>query len=172
MARSAWSSLGYSVQSYLPYYAPPVAPARNVVQAGGAAVVSHPEAQRIDQHTAMVNRKPRLLGNRTLYSRGGQVKPWFRMIATGRVESTKFQPVLNYQWSGEFNDSIYEAGYPRNLGYSFKVRTIPKGAKQAPLYKMQPAPRITKSIFSRRAFGSGIHPVPAVSTNQPKRGRR
>jgi hypothetical protein len=163
VARSPWSSMGASIQAYLPYYAPPVDPQTNYITGGGASAMMHPEYQPIDEHTRLVNRMPRMLGIRWLYARGGQIKPWFRMISTGAVESTKFQPVLSYQWSGEFNDAIYEAGYPRNLGYTFKVPTIPAAALGTDRSQMLPRPRITRPIFSRRAYTSGVKPLPAVS---------
>lgn len=171
MARNGFSSLGYSIHAYQPYYAPPITPQTNYINGGKAAVVEHPDFATIDQHTTMVNREPRMLGIRWLYSRGGQIKPWFRMVATGRVESTKFQPVLSYQWSGEFNDSIYQAGYPRNLGYTFKVPTIPPRALGVQRDQMLPRPRFTRPIFSRRAYTSGVKPLPAQGIIPRKRTR-
>lgn len=171
MARNAWSSLGASVAAYQPYYAPPVTPSPNYIRGGGASATQHPDAQEIDQHTGLVNRMPRMIGIRWLYSRGGQIKPWFRMIGTGAVESTKFQPVLAYSWSGENNDAIYQAGYPRNLGYTFKVDTIPAAALGTQRDQMLPAPRFTRPIFSRRAYTSGVKPLPAVGIMPPRRKR-
>ena len=165
MARNGWSSLGASIAAYQPYYAPPVTPQPNYVRGGSAAAVMHPVAQPIDQHTSLVGRMPRMNGIRWLYSRGAQIKPWFRMIATGAVESTKFQPTLSYTWDGEFNDSIYQAGYPRNLGYSFKVDTVPPWALGTQNSQMLPAPRFTRPIFTRRAYTSGVKPLPAVGVN-------
>jgi len=172
MARNAFSSLGYSVQANLPYYAPPVTPQTNYIHGESAALQEGIPAQQIDQHTTLVNRMPRMLGIRNLYSRGGQIKPWFRMIATGAVESTKFQPVLSYTWDGEFYDAIYQAGYPRNLGYTFKVPTIPAPALQDDRWRMRPAPRFTRSIFARRANTSGVRPVPAQGVLPPRRRSR
>jgi len=171
MARNAWSSLGYSVQANLPYNAPPVTPSTNYINGGSAAYVDSVPGQQVDQHTALVNRMPRMLGIRNLYSRGGQIKPWFRMIATGAVERTKFQPVLSYTWDGEFYDAIYQAGYPRNLGYTFKVPTIPAPAMRDDRYRMLPSPRFTRSIFARRAVTSGVKPLPAQSTTPGRRRR-
>jgi hypothetical protein len=170
MARNAYSSLGASIAAYQPYYAPPVTPQPNYINGGTAAVTSMPH-QEIDQHTSLVNRMPSMLGIRWLYSRGGQIKPWFRSIATGAVESTKFQPVLSYTWSGEFNDAIYQAGYPRNLGYTFKVDTISPQALGQERFTMRPSPRITKPIFTRRAYTSGVKPVPAQAVNYFRRNR-
>lgn len=164
MARNAWGSLGRSIAAYQPYYAPPVTPSPNYIRGGQAARTEMPAHQEIDQHTSLVNRAPSMLGIRWLYSRGGQIKPWFRMIATGAVESTKFQPVLSYTWTGENNDAIYQAGYPRNLGYSFKVDTIPRAALGVQRDQMRPAPRWTRPIYSRRAYTSGVKGLPAQST--------
>lgn len=163
---NAFSSMGASVAAYQPYYAPPVEPASHFINGGSAAAVNMAEYrhQRITQHDRLVNRMPMMQGIRWLYSRGGQIKPWFRAVGTGTVESSKYQPVLSYQWSGEFNDSIYQAGYPRNLGYTFKVDTIPPWALGTSPYNMRPAPRFTRPIFSRRAYTSGIAPLPAVSS--------
>lgn len=163
-SRNAFSSLGASIVANQPYYAPPVTPQTHYINGGSAAAVNMAEYshQRISQHDRMVNRMPLMTGIRNLYSRGAQIKPWFRMMATGQVESTKFQPVLSYTWNGEFNDAIYQAGYPRNLGYSFKVDTIPPWALGTGPYNMQPTPQIRRSVFSRRAYTSGIPPVPAI----------
>lgn len=165
MARNAYSSLARSVAAYQPFYAPPVTPQTNYIQGGLAGYQAGIPNQRINQHDRLVNRMPRMLGIRWLYSRGGQTKPWFRSIATGQVESTKFQPINAYSWSGEFNDAIYEAGYPRNLGYSFKVPSIPDPALRRPAVEMRPAPRFTRSIFARRAYTSGSRPIPAQGVN-------
>lgn len=167
MARNGFSSLAYSVHAYQPFYAPPVTPQTHYVRGGSAALQATIPNQRINQHDRLVNREPRMLGIRWLYSRGGQIKPWFRMKATGAVESTKFQPVLSWSWSGEFNDAIYEAGYPRNLGYTFKVPTIPPMALAQPRDRMLAAPRFTRSIFARRAYTSGVAPLPAQGVNRP-----
>jgi len=173
MARNGFSSLGYSIHAYQPYYAPPVTPQTLYINGGYAGAKLDPDFHMIDQHTSVVNRMPRMLGIRWLYSRGGQIKPWFRMVATGRVESTKFQPVMAHTWEGEFNDSVYQAGFPRNLGYTFKVPTIPSwalnGQTQQP--QMLPRPRFTRPIFSRRAYTSGVTPLPAQGT-LPNRRRR
>jgi hypothetical protein len=167
MARNGFSSLAYSVAAYQPIYAPPVDPQTHYIRGGQAFFQATIPNQRIDQHNRLVNRKPRMLGIRWLYSRGGQVKPWFRMQSTGAVESSKFQPITSHTWEGEFNDAIYEAGYPRNLGYTFKVPTYPAQAVAQPRDRMMAAPRFTRSIFARRAYTSGVKPLPAVGTNRP-----
>lgn len=167
-APNSFSSLGQSIADYQPYYPPPVTPQTHYINGGSAAAVNMEEYahQKITDHDRLVNRMPRMNGIRWLYSRGGQLKPWFRMKATAAVESTKFQPVLSYTWQGEFNDSIYQAGYPRNLGYTFKVDTIPPWALGASPWQMQPAPQIRRPIFARRAYTSGIRALPAISSNR------
>lgn len=169
---NAFTSLGCSTESYQPMYAAPTGPPRAQMQQTGSALLTpRIPAQLVDQHTTMVNREPRMMGIRWLYSRGGQCKPWFRMIATGQVESTKFQPVLAHQWAGEFNDSIYQAGYPRNLGYTFKVDQ-PVNTYTTPGPSMASKPWIRRPYYARRAYTSGIAGVPAESTYPPKRGQR
>lgn len=171
MSRNGWSSLGYSIHAYQPFYAPPVDPQTHFIKTGSAVLQQNIPNQRISQHDRLVNRMPRMLGIRWLYSRGGQVKPWFRMIGTGAVESTKFQPITSHTWDGEFNDAIYEAGYPRNMGYTFKVPTIPAPAVALQRDRMAAAPRFTKSIFARRAYTSGVAPVPAQGVTNPRKRR-
>lgn len=164
-ARNGFSSLAYSVQAYQPYYAPPVTPQTNYINGGSSVAVPSIRAWiPWDQHNTMVNRNPRRLGIRTLFSYGGQVRPLFRMIATGRVESSQFQKITRHMWSGEFNDAIYQAGYPRNLGTTIKVPTVSREALGAAPWQMQPRPRITRTIFVNRATASGLASLPATST--------
>lgn len=162
--RNGFSSLAASVIAYQPIYAPPVPPDRNVVQAGGNAFFQNGiNAQPIDQHTTMASREPRMLGVRWMYSYGAQTKQWFRMVATGQVERSSFQPVTAHRWSGEFNDSIYQAGYPRNLGYTFKVNQLAANIP-IPGATMAAKPHIKRSYFSQRAYTSGLAAVPLEST--------
>jgi hypothetical protein len=161
-------SLGRSIHAYQPYYAPPVTPSPEFINNSSPLAQQGLPGARIDQHTRLVNRMPRMLGIRWLYAYGGQVYPWFKMIATGQVESTKFQPIVANRWSGENNDAIYQAGYPRNLGFTFKVNTIPPAALGTAPWHMQPTPQFRgRPIFARRAYTSGIRGVPA----QPQNGR-
>lgn len=164
-SRNSFSSLGASIHAYQPYYAPPVTPQTHYINGGSAEAVNMAEYshQKLSQHDRLVNRMPLMTGIRFLYSRGGQIKPWFRMMASNAVESSKFQPVSSYTWQGEFNDAIYQAGYPRNLGYTFKVDTIPPWALGTGPWQQRPAPWIKRPIFSRRAYTSGIQPMPAIS---------
>lgn len=165
-----FSSLANSIAAYQPMYAPPTPPERSIIQAGGSSFFQNGiPAQFIDQHTRMVSREPRMDGIRWLYSFGAQTKSWFREIATGQVERSKFQPITAHRWSGEFNDALYQAGYPRNLGYSFKVSQLPANMA-IPGPSMQSKPWITKPYFSRRAYTSGVAPVALQSTYPPNAG--
>lgn len=160
--RNSFSSLAASVTAYQPYYAPPIPPERSIVQSGGQAYFQNSiPNQTIDQHTTTVNREPRTIGIRWLYSYGAQKKQWFQMVATGQVQSSKFQSITSHRWSGEFNDAIYQAGYPRNTGYTFKAPQIPAAD---PLSTMTAKPHITRSYYSRRAYTSGLKPVALQST--------
>jgi hypothetical protein len=111
----------------------------------------------------VVNRQNRLNGMRFLYNRGAQTTPWFRMKATGQVERSKFQPTLCSTWFAAFNDYLYRVGYPRNLGLSEKVATIPPEALGITPSQMAPRPRFTRSIFTNRSYGTAPA-IPAKPT--------
>ena len=161
MAQSQWSSLGYSIAAYQPYYAPPVVPVTNVIHTGISQAVNNiPATEGVTNGAATVSSRFRSLGMRYLYSRGGQRKKWFSMKATGQVESTAFQPNLAWTWDGCFNDAIFQAGYPRNLGLSEKVPTIPPQALGTTPSQMLPRPQFTRSIFVNRTFAT-VKGVPA-----------
>lgn len=167
MSSQGFSSLGYSVHAYQPYYAPPVAPQTEFVQ-GGASHFADMRGHEIwDQHSVPVSRAPRELGMRWVYSRVTRSLQFFRMVATGRVESSRFQPQTGTTFGVTgFNDALYQAGYPRNLGWSEKVPTIPPLALGISPHQMAPRPQITRSIFvNRRPLTSGIPGVPATPTN-------
>lgn len=162
-----YSSMVRSVTSYMPYYAPPVAPQSNFIQGGSSAFSDVRPHEIWDQHSVPVNRAPRMLGMRWFYKRAYDKLRYFHMVATGRVESTKFQDTIGttYGMTG-FNDALYQAGYPRNLGFSEKVPTIPPLALGTSPYQMAARPQIIRSIFvNRRPFNSGIAPLPATPTN-------
>jgi hypothetical protein len=167
MPQNAFSSLGKSVIAYQPYYAPPVAPQTEFVQGGASHLADIRSYEMWDQHSVFVSRAPRQLGMRWLYARVPAFLDWFRMIATGTVESTRFQPKQIHEFSnvGQ-NDAIYQAGYPRNMGWSEKVPTIPPLALGVSPNQMVPRPQIKRSIYvNRRPFTSGIPGVPATPTN-------
>jgi hypothetical protein len=159
-----FSSLARSVEAYQPYYAPPVTPVSAFIDNTSALSRNLEQvASRVDYSDGLVTRAPRLNGIRTLFSYGTQILTTFRMIATGRVESTTFQPRLSHQWVGEFNDSIYQAGYPRNLGLTVKVPTVNPNIN--PPWSMTPAPQFRRNIFvNRRATTSGVPGLPAKPT--------
>lgn len=162
--RNPYSSLAQSVFAYQPYYAPPVDPQTNYIHSKTNVfdTVDHEGGESWNQHSRMVNRDPRRLGIRTLFSYGGQIRRAFAMIATGAVQSSKFQPRNNHMWSGEFNDALYQAGYPRNTGLTFKVQTV--NPLINPPWSMAAAPnRRGRSVFvNRRPVTSGI---PAIRAN-------
>jgi len=156
-----YSSLGRSIAAYQPYYAPPVAPVTNYIQTRSAQHMTVPAAFTGATHgNAVVSKKNRIKGMRFLYSRGGKRIRQFRMKATGQVESSTFQPVTAWTWSGAFNDQLFCCGYPRNLGLSEKVATIPPQALGTAPSQMLPRPQITRSIFTNRSF-STVKGLPA-----------
>lgn len=165
MPRSAWSSAQYAEQAYMPFFEPPVTPQAENIQGTSAVAQQGLPGNQWDQNARFVNRDPRRIGIRTLYSYGGRFNRFFRMIATGQVESSKFQPRTNHTWDGEFNDAIFQAGYPRNLGLTFKVKTVNPNIN--PPWNMLPRPDFKgRSIFvNRRPVTSGIPGVPATPTN-------
>jgi hypothetical protein len=161
---AGFSSLGYSNAVYAAVHPGPVLDRGALIQTGHSAAQPRIPAHRIDQHTTLVNREPRMIGIRWLFAYGGQIKPWFRNIATGQVESTKFQPITVSRLTGEFNDAIFQAGYPRNLGYTFQVqqaRFVGAGPRMRPGARILAAPYV-----SGHATTSGIPPVPLIPSNQ------
>lgn len=113
--------------------------------------------------SAVVMRRNRTNGLRFLYQVAAYTTPWFRSKSTGQVESTKFQPTSAYTWFAAFNDALYECGYPRNLGLSEKVPTIPPEALGTERTEMRPSPRITRNIFTNRSYGTAPG-IPAKPT--------
>jgi hypothetical protein len=162
----AFSSLGKSIESYQPYYAPPTFPQTNYVRGGGPLQSVNPPMYSMGNGpgTAVVNRRNRMNGMDFLYSRGAQLKKWFKMVATGQVESSAFQPILDSTFYADFNGALYAAGYPRNLGWSEKVPTIPPEALGITPSQMAPRPQFTRNIYTRRSFTTAPS-IPAVSYN-------
>jgi hypothetical protein len=166
-----FSSLGYSVAAYQPYYAPPTFPQTNyIATVTPLTSVNIIPAQRLGYnatgiYAGVVNSRNRTAGMTWLYSRGAQVKRWFRMISTGRVESTKFQPITDSTWFSMFNGNLYRCGYPRNLGWSEKVPTIPPAALGTAPWQMLPTPRFRRNVYTRRSFTT----APSVPA-QPRNG--
>lgn len=164
---NAFTSLRYSIAAYQPRHPPP--PGGEVfgqlpMHTRPAWATPRLPGEMLNQHSTFVSRMPRMLGMRWLYSRGAQIKPWFRETGTGSVESTRFQPILSYQWSGQFNDAIYQAGYPRNLGYTFKVSPVTANLGQGGP-QMKARPWLTRPVYSNRAYTSGIQGLPAQGVN-------
>lgn len=150
------SSLGKSVASGYPAFAPPVEPQSEFI--GGSSPwhrnVAPASTSAVSPMAAIVYRKNRSQGMRFLYQQAAYTKPWFRSKATGQVESTKFQPTTQTTYFDAFNDAIYQAGYPRNLGLSVKVATIPPEALGTSRSQMAPTPRRTRSIFTNRNYAT------------------
>ena len=157
-------SLGRSVTAYMPDYAPPVVFQSQMI-GGSPAWMSHvdPASTSPRDGAGVVDRHNRLNGFRFLYNRGCQTTPWFRSKATGQVECSKFQPTLCSTFFDAFYDGLYRVGYPRNLGLSEKVATIPPEALGTSPSQMQPRPRYTRSIFTNRSYGTAPA-IPAVPT--------
>lgn len=149
------SSLGKSVSSGMPAFAAPPEPQSEYIQGGNAWVQNvSPATSTGRDGSAVVMRKPRVNGMRFLYQQAAYTKPWFRMKATGQVESSKFQPTTQTTYFDAFNDALHEAGWPRNMGLSFKVATIPPEALGTSPSQMAPKPRYTKSIYTNRNYGT------------------
>jgi len=107
--------------------------------------------------SSVVNRVPRRGGLRYFYSHGGTDMPAVRVPypggADGRVHSSMFQRTLVtlHDWSQ--HNRWFEAGYPRNLGWSFRVSQLktqrtggsgPGAMAQRPLFpRVQRVPRYT-----------------------------
>lgn len=160
-----FSSLGRSIEAYQPYAAPPTFPQTNYIQGSSPLASMNPPVYSVGTTgSAKVNGRFRNVGMDFLYSRGAQVKKWFKMIATGQVPSTEFQPVTSSTWFNMFNGTLYAAGYPRNLGWSEKVPTLPPQALGIGPNQMAPRPQMTRNIYTRRSFATAPS-IPAKSYN-------
>lgn len=159
------SSLGRSIAAYQPYHAPPTFPQTNYINTASPVQSMNPPMMSMGHDgSAVVSSRFRTAGMSFLYSRGARFKKWFSMLATGQVESTKFQPLEAYTWFNMFNDQLYCAGYPRNLGWSEKVPTIPKEALGHSPSQMMPRPQFKRNIYTRRSFSTAPS-VPARPMN-------
>jgi hypothetical protein len=145
-------------------FAPALYPQSHYIQ-GSPAWMSHVDVASTSPRdgAGVVIRRPRLNGFRFLYNRGSQTTPWFRMRATGQVEKSAFQPTTASTWFAAFYDGLYQAGYPRNLGLSEKVASIPPEALGTSPSQMAPRPRYTRSIFTNRSYGTAPA-IPAKPT--------
>lgn len=160
-----YSSLGKSVEAYQPYYAPPTFPQTNYIHGSSPlAKMNPPVTDYGSRGAAIVNRKPRMNGMEFLYQYGGRAKKWFQMVSTGQVQSTAFQTITAGTVFAAFNDALYQAGYPRNLGWSEKVPTIPPEALGTTPSQMAPRPQWKRNIYTRRSFSTAPS-IPAVPYN-------
>lgn len=160
-----FSSLGRSIESYQPYAAPPTFPQTNYIQGSSPLASMNPPVMSQGHTGSMaVDSAFRKNGMSWLYSHGSRFKQWFKMVSTGQVESTKFQPVESYTWFNMFNGQLYAAGYPRNLGWSEKVPTIPPEALGTTPSQMAPRPQWTRNVYTRRSFGTAPS-IPAKPMN-------
>jgi len=162
-----FSSLGRSIEAYQPYAAPPTFPQTNYINGSSPLATVNPPVYTLattPNGSATVSSKFRTAGMDYLYSRGAQVKKWFKMVATGQVESTSFQPITDSTWFNMFNGTLYAAGYPRNLGWSEKVPTIPPKALGISPTQMAARPQITRNVFTRRSFATAPS-IPAKPYN-------
>lgn len=150
----AMSSLGRSIAAYMPYYPPPTTPQSQMIGGSPPWMSNLDPASLHTRPNTVVTRKNRLNGFRFLYNRGAQTVPWFRSKATGQVESTMFQPTLDSTFFAAFYDQLFRCGYPRNLGLSEKVASIPPEALGTTPSQMAPRPRYTRSIFTNRSYGT------------------
>ncbi len=160
------SSMTNAIAAYQPYYSPPTIPQTSVERGGASVFADMRPYEYWDQHSIPANRAPLTLGMRFMFGRIARKLKTFLMVATGRVESTAYQPrqVHEFGNTGQ-NDAIYLVGFPRNLGLSFKVPTIPKQALGTHPNQMLPRPQIKRSVYvNRRPFNSGVPGVPATPT--------
>lgn len=158
------SSRARAIESYYPFYPPPVYPLEQDVR-GGYAGASTVAISAIDERTdkGIVNARFNRWGERNRFTFGGVVNRVFRMLATGQVQSSQVQTITNMPAIVQQNDFLYRAakGYPRNLGLSEKVPTLPREALgDNPWGTMQPPPRFARNIFTNRNYAN-IKQVPA-----------
>lgn len=162
------TSLGRTAAGGMPEtdspFAPPPCPQGNFIS-GSPPWMTHVDVASTSPRdgAGVVTRANRLNGFRFLYNRGAQTTPWFRMRATGQVERSAFQPTLASTWFAAFYDGLYRVGYPRNLGLSEKVASIPPEALGTSPSQMAPRPRFTRSVFTNRSYGTAPS-IPAKPT--------
>lgn len=154
---AAMGSRARSVESYYPFYPPPVWP--EGLERGGYSGFGNNAQGYLDERTdkGIVHSGFMRQGERTRYTFGGVIMKVFRMLATGQVESSRANPVLNFPHVAMQNDWLYRAakGYPRNLGLSEKVPTLPDGALNGTNSgTMQPRPQFRRNVFTHRNFST------------------
>jgi hypothetical protein len=163
---SRGGSYGAAIQAYMPNYPAPTVPIPEMLVTGSNVTQQLGVAHEAPTSGSMVvNRRERQLGMRYLYAVGAKAIRQFVMMATGRVQSSQFQPLTSGMWNGAFDDALYQVGYPgRNDGLSFKVATIPRDALGVAPWQMQPRPQWRRSIITNRSFG-GAGSLPAKPIN-------
>lgn len=104
-------------------------------------------------NSAVVDRRPRRNGLRYFYAHGSTVMPvgGVPRPGPGGVLSSAFQRILVHLTDWSQNDALFAAGYPRNLGLSFRVAQLntqvsggsgPGAMEARPLFpKIQRVPR-------------------------------
>jgi len=168
---AATGSMARSVQAYYPFYPPPIVDpeATRNERNGYQGFVNIPIAANITggADDGIVNRRNLRMGERTFFRHGGVLMRVFRMIATGRVESSQAQRIQTMPAGWSTNEHLYRAigGYPMNLGLSFKVPTLPKEALGITPDQMLPRPRYSRNVFVNRQFNT-IQSVAAKPQNR------
>jgi hypothetical protein len=156
--RAGTSTQARAVESYYPFYPPPVIN-EGQMQATGWAGYAQVPASYVDERTdkGIVNRHNMRQGEISRYTHGNVRMNVFRMMATGQVESSQVQTFENMPNIVQQNMWLYRAakGYPQNLGLSEKVPTLPQEALgNTPNGAMQPRQQITRNIFTRRSYNT------------------
>lgn len=149
-----YSSSTRATQSYYPFYPPPTVPV-GAVERGGYSGFGTVPGSYVDERTdkGVVSARWNRAGEVDRYTHGGVIQRVMRMIATGQVEQSQAQTIQSFPSFYSLNGWLYRAatGYPRNLGLSEKVPTLPNEVLN-PQVRMQPAPRITRNVFTRRRY--------------------
>jgi len=153
-----------AIQAYYPFYPPPVYPIGQDVRGGydGPSTVA-PSHLDATSYAGIVNNRFNRWGERNRFTFGGVLRRVFKMRATGQVESSQVQPISNMPAIVQQNDFLYRAakGYPRNLGLSEKVPTLPTEALgNNPWGAMGPRTQFTRNIFTSRNYAN-INSIPA-----------
>lgn len=115
--------------------------------------------------SAIVNRAPRRGGIRSFYVHGGVVMPNGLPNPgpeSGNVNISAFQRVLVQLMDWQINPSWFEAGYPRNLGFSTRVSQLETNQTGGP----------GKSSSDQRPLFTKVQTVPRARAVTPRFGTR
>lgn len=107
--------------------------------------------------SAMVDRKPRRGGLQAFYGYGAERQHLPNPYPGGNdglVRSSAFQPFLNHLFNFHINTAWFEAGYPRNLGWTFRVNQL----------KTQPTGGPTRARMDVKPGFTRVQRVPRYST--------